>query len=64
MVRDDASFGVFLDAIRRFVRDKAIPREAEVEPSDEVPADLVESMRQGGCAGMMRADVGQVDGDA
>ena len=51
MVRDEASFGVFLDAIRRFVRDKAIPREAEIEQSDEVPADLVQSMRQGGFFG-------------
>jgi len=51
MIRDEASFGVFLDAIRRFVRDKAIPREAEIEQSDEVPADLVQSMRQGGFFG-------------
>jgi acyl-CoA dehydrogenase len=51
MVRDDASFGVFLDAVRRFVREKAIPGEAEVETSDEVPADLVQSMRQAGFFG-------------
>jgi acyl-CoA dehydrogenase len=51
MVRDDASFGIFIDAVRRFVRDKAIPREAQVEQSDEVPADLVESMRQAGFFG-------------
>jgi acyl-CoA dehydrogenase len=51
MVRDEASFGIFLDAIRRFVRDKAIPREAEVEQSDEIPADLVHAMRQGGLFG-------------
>ena len=51
MVRDEASFGAFLDAIRRFVRDEAIPREAEVEQSDEVPADLVQSMRQAGFFG-------------
>lgn len=51
MVRDEASFGVFLDAIRRFVRNKAIPREAEVEQSGEIPADLVQAMRQGGFFG-------------
>jgi acyl-CoA dehydrogenase len=51
MVRDEASFGIFLDAIRRFVRDKAIPGEAEVEQSGEIPADLVQAMRQGGFFG-------------
>ena len=51
MVRDETSFGQFLNATRRFVRDKAIPREAEVEQSDAIPADLVETMRRGGFFG-------------
>lgn len=51
MVRDEAAFGQFLDAVRKFVREKAIPREAEVEQRDEVPADLVQIMRDGGFFG-------------
>ena len=51
MVRDDASFGVFLDAVRRFVRDEAIPRENEVEQADEIPADLVRTMAKAGFFG-------------
>jgi acyl-CoA dehydrogenase len=51
MVRDEAAFGQFLDVVRRFVRQKAIPRETEVEQHDEVPADLVQIMRDGGFFG-------------
>lgn len=51
MIRDEAAFGAFLASIRKFVRDKAIPREAEVERADEVPTDLVQTMRQGGFFG-------------
>ena len=51
MMRDDASFGVFLDAVRRFVRDEAIPRENEVEQADEIPADLVRTMAKAGFFG-------------
>lgn len=51
MVRDEAAFGQFLDAVRKFVRQKAIPRETEVEQHDEVPADLVQIMRDGGFFG-------------
>jgi acyl-CoA dehydrogenase len=51
MIRDEVSFGAFLDAVRKFVRDKAIPRETEVERTDQVPADLVQAMRQAGFFG-------------
>ena len=51
MIRDEASFGAFLDAVRKFVRDKAIPRETEVEQAGEIPADLVQTLRQGGFFG-------------
>lgn len=51
MIRDEASFGIFLDAVRKFVRDKAIPREAEVEQAGEIPPDLVQALRQGGFFG-------------
>ncbi len=48
MIRDPAAFDDILHALRRYVRERLIPREAEVEARDEVPADLVEDMaRQG-----------------
>ena len=51
MVRDTHSFDIFLDEIRHFVRDKAIPREADIERTDQVPADLVQEMRSSGLFG-------------
>jgi acyl-CoA dehydrogenase len=51
MIRDQQAFDSFLSDVRRFVRDKAIPREADVERLDEVPADLVQAMREGGFFG-------------
>lgn len=51
MVRDQQSFDIFLSDVRRFVRDQAIPREAEIERLDEVPADLVQAMRENGFFG-------------
>jgi acyl-CoA dehydrogenase len=51
MVRDQQSFDIFLSDVRRFVRDQAIPREADIERSDEVPADLVQAMRDKGFFG-------------
>ncbi len=37
---DEASFGQVLAAVRRFVRDRVIPREEEIERSDAIPDDL------------------------
>jgi acyl-CoA dehydrogenase len=37
---DDESFGQVLDAVRRFVRERVLPREDEIEESDAIPADL------------------------
>ncbi|WP_454692591.1 acyl-CoA dehydrogenase family protein [Achromobacter aloeverae] len=48
MIRDASAFEQTIHSLRRFVRDKLIPREAEVEQRDEVPADLVDLLaRQG-----------------
>ncbi len=48
MIRDPSAFEQTLDSLRRYVRERLIPREADVEQHDEVPADLVEEMaRQG-----------------
>jgi acyl-CoA dehydrogenase len=51
MVRDQQSFDIFLNDVRRFVRDQAIPREADIERLDEVPADLVQAMCENGFFG-------------
>ena len=37
---DDATFGEVRDAVRRFVREKVLPREDEIEETDAIPADL------------------------
>jgi acyl-CoA dehydrogenase len=36
----DAEFTDVLDAVRRFVRTKVVPREEEIEETDAIPADL------------------------
>ncbi|NBA94824.1 acyl-CoA dehydrogenase family protein [Pseudomonas sp. R5(2019)] len=51
MVRDQQAFDTFLSEVRRFVRDQAIPLEADIERFDEVPADLVQAMREKGFFG-------------
>jgi acyl-CoA dehydrogenase len=37
---DEESFGQVLDAVRRFVHERVMPREDEIEESDAIPADL------------------------
>jgi acyl-CoA dehydrogenase len=37
---DEESFGQVLDAVRRFVRERVVPREDEIEESDAIPDDL------------------------
>jgi acyl-CoA dehydrogenase len=37
---DDSTFDQVLDAVRRFVREKVMPREDEIETTDAVPDDL------------------------
>lgn len=51
MIRDTAAFDETLQSLRRYVRERLIPREAEVEAGDEVPADLVEDMARLGFFG-------------
>ena len=40
MIRDPATFGLLLDAIRRFVRERLVPAERELVDSDEIPAAI------------------------
>lgn len=51
MIRDQQALDVFLNAVRLFVRDKAIPNEARVEQLDEIPAEIVQQMRDTGFFG-------------
>ncbi|QPF89323.1 acyl-CoA dehydrogenase family protein [Bradyrhizobium commune] len=51
MIRESAVFEALLERVRRFVRDVAIPVEARVERDDEVPADIVATMRAEGFFG-------------
>jgi len=51
MIRDTEAFDPFLQALRRFVREKLVPREAEVAERDEVPQDIVDAMAAQGMFG-------------
>jgi acyl-CoA dehydrogenase len=48
---DQESFGQVLDAVRRFVRERVMPREDEIEESDAIPADLRAATAQLGLFG-------------
>ncbi|MFT3802049.1 MAG: acyl-CoA dehydrogenase family protein [Burkholderiaceae bacterium] len=52
MIRDAETINVLIDSLRRFVRDKLVPREAEVAETDEVPEDIRAEMRELGLFGM------------
>ena len=49
---DAETFGLLLDTIRTFVRDRLIPAEAEVDATDRVPPELVAEMRALGLYGL------------
>lgn len=51
MIRDPEAFDAFLQTLRRFVREKLVPREAEVAERDEVAQDLVDAMAAQGMFG-------------
>lgn len=51
MIRDPEGFETFIDSLRKFVRERLAPREAEVARLDEVPADLVQEMAAQGLFG-------------
>ena len=52
MIRDAESFGLLLDTIERFVRDRLIPREQEVVDTDAIPPDILADMRRMGLFGL------------
>lgn len=52
MIRDQETFNILLDAIRRFVRERLVPAEQEVVDSDEIPAAIIKQMRGMGLFGL------------
>lgn len=52
MAIDHESFGLLLDSVQRFVRERLVPAEDAVEEHDEVPADIVADMKEMGLSGL------------
>ncbi|HMN83833.1 MAG TPA: acyl-CoA dehydrogenase family protein [Burkholderiaceae bacterium] len=52
MIRDAETLNVLLDSLRRFVKGRLVPREAEVAESDAIPADIQQEMRELGLFGL------------
>lgn len=52
MIRDPESFGLLLAAVDRLVRERLMPREAEVAETDEIPADILAELRTMGLFGL------------
>ena len=51
MIRDQARLDHLLQRTRRWVRERAMPSEDIVAERDEVPAELVQEMRENGFFG-------------
>jgi len=52
MALDQATLDALLDTVRRFVRDRLVPLEAQVARDDRIPQDVVAEMRSLGLFGM------------
>ena len=52
MALDTESFDLLLATVQRFVRERLVPAENAVEEHDEVPADIVEDMKEMGLFGL------------
>jgi acyl-CoA dehydrogenase len=52
MIRDTETQTLLEDTIRRFVREALVPREAEIDETDTIPADLIDAMREIGLFGL------------
>ena len=52
MTIDAESFDLLLDTVQRFVRERLVPAEDEIEERDEVPADLIQDMKAMGLFGL------------
>jgi acyl-CoA dehydrogenase len=56
MALDSDTLVQLLDTVRRFVRDRLVPLEAEVARADRIPAEVVSEMRQLGLFGLTIPD--------
>jgi len=52
MPLDDQTFTLLKDSVQRFIRDRLVPAENHVEEHDEVPADIVDDMKDLGLFGI------------
>ncbi len=52
MALDSESFDILLATVQRFIRERLIPAENDLEEHDEVPAELVEAMKELGLFGL------------
>jgi len=52
MIRDPEILNALLDSVGRFVRERLVPAENTVAETDEIPADIVQEMRELGLFGM------------
>ncbi|MBT9507047.1 acyl-CoA dehydrogenase family protein [Rhodoferax sp.] len=52
MIRDPQTLNALLDTVNRFVRERLVPAEALVAETDEIPADIVNDMKQMGLFGL------------
>jgi acyl-CoA dehydrogenase len=52
MALDNESFDILLSTVQRFVRERLVPAENHLEEHDEVPAELVDEMKDMGLFGL------------
>lgn len=52
MALDQATLDALLDTVRRFVRDRLVPLEAQIAREDRIPGEIVAQMRELGLFGM------------
>jgi acyl-CoA dehydrogenase len=52
MALDTESFDILLSTVQRFIREQLVPAENHLEEHDEVPAELVEAMKEMGLFGL------------
>ncbi len=52
MALDAESFDLLLSTVQRFIRERLIPAENHLEEHDEVPAEIIEEMKELGLFGL------------
>ncbi len=52
MIRDPEQLRALVDGVDRFVRDRLLPAEEIVEETDDIPADIIQDMRELGLFGL------------